>query len=169
MLTQERVRELFDYDPETGILIWIKKSAPQANTVKIGMVAGCVNKLSGYIDILYNHRTYKAHRIIYLHMTGEFPENQIDHINGLKADNRWGNLRDATATENNRNKCIHRNNTSGFTGVWFRKNRNRWVAEISNNSKVIRLGSFNNIDDAIKARKEGEKIYGYHENHGRKP
>lgn len=167
MLTQERVRELFDYDPDTGVLIWIKKSAPQANTVKVGMPAGCVNKLSGYIDILHNRTTYKAHRIIYLYMTGMFPNTCIDHINGIKTDNRWVNLREASITENNRNKCINRNNTSGTTGVYFRKNRNTWVAEISSNSKMIRLGSFKDKHDAIRARKDAEKLYGYHENHGR--
>ena len=168
MLTQERVKELFNYNPENGELIWIKKSAPQANTVKVGMIAGCVNKSSGYRTILYNRKTYQASRIIFMYMTGSFPKNNIDHINGVKTDNRWVNLREVTTTENNRNKRIHKNNTSGTMGVYFRKNRDTWIAEICSNSKMIRLGSFKNKADAIKARKEAEKIYGYHQNHGRK-
>ena len=167
MLTYERVKELFNYDPETGALIWIKKSAPQANSVKIGMTAGCVNKLSGYIDINYNHKTYKAHRIIYMYMTGNFPDGCIDHINGVKDDNKWMNLREATNTDNNRNKCTHKNNTSGVMGVRFRKDRNTWIAEICSKSKVIRIGSFKKKINAIIARKEAEKKYGYHANHGR--
>ena len=167
MLTQERVKELFDYDPETGVLIWIKKSAPQANSVKIGMVAGFISKISGYRTICYNHKTYQASRIIFLYMTGKFPENCIDHINGIKTDNRWVNLRDVTVTENDRNKRINKNNTSGTTGVYFRKARNTWFAAICHESKLITIKSFKNKEDAIKARKKAEVMYGYHKNHGR--
>ena len=100
-------------------------------------------------------------------MEGSYPPDQIDHINGDRADNRWTNLRHANNTENSRNTKIACNNSSGVTGVCFNKREQKWRAAIGNNGKVISLGDFDNFDDAVRARKEAEKLYNYHPNHGR--
>ncbi len=93
----------------------------------------------------------------------------IDHINGDRGDNRISNLRVVTSTENNRNKAINKNNTSGVTGVTWSKSRRKWIAQIHIGKIGKALGGFDRVEDAIAARKNAETRYGFHENHGRKP
>lgn len=161
MLTQERVRELFDYDPETGELIHkITKGRS-----KKGAVAGLIND-KGYRVLGADGGIYRAHRIVWLHHTGSFPGSQIDHINGCRSDNRIDNLRDVTNTENHKNMKRQARNRSGVTGVCFCRKINKWRAYISIN-KPLNLGAFFDKEDAIHARRKAEIKYGYHVNHGR--
>jgi HNH endonuclease len=104
-----------------------------------------------------------AHRVCWAIHYGEWPRHEIDHINGDTSDNRMSNLRDTT--QNQRNKCIDPRNRSGVCGV--SKEKGKWRARISHGGKWLHLGFFADFADAVKARKEAESRFGYHENHGR--
>src|SRR4029450_2313606 len=112
-LTAERLRELLDYDPETGDFTW----KVNRRCVRSGSVAGNVNCVDGYCYIGVDARRYHAHRLAWLYIKGAWPNDQIDHINGNKADNRFANLRQATHSQNQANGGRYSNNASGYNGV----------------------------------------------------
>ncbi|ENP2748006.1 HNH endonuclease [Salmonella enterica] len=156
-----------DYDPETGLFTW--KATNRRGFV--GRQAGCVSKKDGYVKIRLNGVLYLAHRLAWNMAYPEDPvgpDEQIDHINHIRTDNRIVNLRTASNTENSRNASIGVNNTSGALGVWFEKRRNKWAAEIKVDRKKIHLGQFEKFSDAVAERKAAEVKYGFHENHGKK-
>jgi len=99
--------------------------------------------------------------------TGAWPPDQIDHVNGVRTDNRIENLRSVTHAENGRNQAIPRNNTSGVMGVARRTRGKKWHAQIKVGGKQIHLGSFDDKDEAIAARAAADIEHGFHENHGR--
>jgi len=146
-LTQEQLQQLLSYDPDTGIFTNLKSRG----RVKIGSVAG--SKYSnGYICIAIDSKRYLAHRLIWLYVYGEFPANQIDHINEVKDDNRLVNLRLATNQENNHNiSTPNKNNTSGYLGVYWYKPYGKWLAQIKVNGKDKHLGYFDTGEEASKA------------------
>lgn len=163
MITQEQLKNELFYNQETGIFTWNKKSR------KGGFAAGreCSSvDAHGYIQINILGKVHKAHRLAWLYMAGEHPAGQIDHINHDRKDNRFVNLRVVTNMDNNKNKPIQKNNTSGFVGVTLFKRINKWRAYIVVLDKQIHLGYFEKIEDAIKARIEANIKYGFHENHG---
>lgn len=155
-----RIREQLSYDPETGVFRWLV-SRPG---VAAGSEAGTFTS-EGYRQIALDRRSFRAHRIAFVLMTGQWPENEVDHVNGDRADNRWTNLRDVTCAENHRNRAIPANNTSGHMGVSFQDGT--WRASIFCDGQYINLGRFANKADAIAARTDAEREYGFHENHGR--
>ena len=159
MLTQERVKELFNYNSATGIFT---RRINIGNT-KIGDIPGSPDK-DGYIDMCIDRRKYKAHRLAWLYCFGKFPNGVIDHINRIKTDNRIENLRDVTISENCKNLPKPSTNTSGHLGVTWCKGK--WQASIHINKKYIHLGRFSNIEKAAKARKAAEQLHGYHPTHG---
>ena len=121
----------------------------------IGKPAGTINS-KGYIKIQLNGQMYSAHRLIYqiAHSIDILPTGiQIDHVDGNKQNNNPANLRIATNQENQRNVKIQKNNTSGFKGVSYEKDRNKWKASISNGSRRINLGRFNSPEEAHAAYK----------------
>lgn len=164
MLTQEQLKELLHYCPETGVWTWIVSRGG----MKKGDVAGCVHTSSGkkYRRIKLFGSMRPAHRIAFLYVTGRFPENGVDHEDGNGLNNRWSNLREANSADNAKNQRLPANNTSGTVGIYFRKERNRWEASIEINRRHKSLGYFRNKDDAIAARKKAESELGYHPNHG---
>src|SRR4051794_40587735 len=119
MLTAEELRTLVSYDPETGI--FRAKTKRLGSYRKIGDELGTVNAL-GYVVMSIDKKRYYGHRLAVLYMTGAWPEQGMDHINGGRSDNRWSNLRLATQAQNVRNRSKGSNNTSGFKGVRFREN-----------------------------------------------
>jgi len=123
------------------------------------------NKL-GYVVIVFNYRLYRAHRLAWLYMTGEWPPEEIDHVNHVKNDNRWVNLQLADRITNNRNASRRKDNKSGVTGVNWHSTNERWVVYISEGGRIRHLGSFTDINVARVVRKQAEKDMGYHENHG---
>lgn len=165
MITREEVLKLLEYDPVTGVFTW--KVSP-TNRVKVGAEAGWVQVYGGksYLTIQVNGRTYKAHRLAWLVLTGNFPEDQIDHINGQGLDNRSINLRSVSNAENGKNQRKHVTNTSGVTGVYWDKAYAKWMAAIRLNGKRKNLGRFDNFDEAVEARKNAERKLGYHPRHG---
>ena len=173
LITQEIVREFLDYDPETGILTWKNRDRKwfpsdgiykSWNTRVAGKEAFTRLHTKGYLQGAIFHKTYKAHRIIWLYMKGEWPD-QIDHINHNKEDNRWYNLREVSNQENSKNQSQYITNTSGCTGVYWHKQGRKWVAQIKVDDYVY-LGRFDLLEDAISARKVAEIKYGFHKNHG---
>lgn len=161
-LTQEYLKSILHYDPKTGIFT----RRVSNNGWLAGEVAGG-NNGHGYIAIEINGVAYRAHRLAFLYMTGAFPADQVDHINGTKDDNRWNNLRAVTNTENQRNARRRRSNTSGYLGVSPQKSTGKWLAYISVNGRKKYLGTFTDLLDAVAARKAADILYNYHPNHGR--
>lgn len=152
MLTQERLKELLHYDPETGI--FTRKST--VGRFLKGSISGAKQNM-GYIQITVDAKNYLAHRLAWLYVYGEFPKTQIDHINRIKMDNRIKNLRDVDASANHHNVGLRSHNRSGITGVvWNERNKN-WKAQIIYKNKRYSIGTFKTIELAGKARKEMEE------------
>ena len=155
-VTVERVRELLLYDPETGKFTW-KVHRGTSGKANAGDIAGCVmNK--GYVRIKIDMKPYLAHRIAWLYMTGEWPVDMIDHINRIRTDNRWCNLREADAFINQRN-ANHRTGKSGIRGV--REYNGKFIANIRAGDDVLYLGCFMSERDAIAAYKEADQKFNY--------
>ncbi len=156
-ITKEELKRILNYSPETGIFVWKIKPA---SYIKIGDIAGHKDT-RGYIAIMINGKSYKAHRLAFLYMEGYFPEHDVDHIDRNPSNNTWNNLRHVSRQCNNRNCKIQKNNTSGVTGVRPRYKNNTWIVQIVISEKNIHLGSFKNFIDAVKARWQAEIKYGY--------
>ena len=134
-----------------------------------GSLAGYIDKARGYRLVHLGDKYYKAHRLIWLLVYGEWPDNQIDHIDGDGANNRLDNLRQATNAENARNAKRNRKNTSGTTGVDWYKKAAKWRARVRFDGEEIVLGYFADKAEAIQARRDAEWQLGFHPNHGRAP
>jgi hypothetical protein len=177
------LRQLIDYDHETGALVWRvrhgsfftdgEKSAIQSmrrwNTRYAGKPALNCKGNAGYFKGVIFGEAYLAHRVAWAIYSGSWPENEIDHINGDRLDNRIANLRSVTSQENSKNVSIGSRNTSGTIGVHWREDQSRWVASINKKGKLKYIGSFKSKNEAIQARAKANLEYGYHANHGRKP
>jgi hypothetical protein len=168
MMTPSDLRQLVEYDPETGKLTWKPRAGnPRFNNRLAGKPA-FAQPSDGYLTGHINRKNYKAHRIAWAVAYGEWPNGDLDHINGDRSDNRIENLRVVDVAENARNLRLSRLNTSGVTGVsWFARD-SKWWAKITVSRRVIHLGFFNNLSDAAAARRAAELAYGFHENHGRR-
>ena len=162
-LDQSYLKSILNYNPETGVFT---NRITRSSRAKAGAVAGGVNS-NGYRHIRIHNRLYKAHRLAFLYMTGEFPSNDVDHINGIRDDNRWKELRPVSKSENNKNTKKPKANTSGVMGVWWRKDINKWRVQIKVFSKNIYLGHYSDFFEACCLRKSAELEHGYHPNHGR--
>ena len=162
MITQEYLKKLFNYDDKTGLLT---RSSRRCG-VNINTPVGTIMKGHGYLRTRIDNKGYLVHRLIWLYVYGAFPYGQIDHINGIRLDNRISNLRDVSKKENLINKRIYSNSNTGITGVHWHKQHRKWAAVICKNGRRKHLGLFNNIEDAKKCRDEANKKYGFHFNHG---
>ena len=162
MLSQEQLKEVIDYDPETGLFLWTARKSGRV----IGGIAGCRFKISGkeYLTVSINGKRLLLHRLVFLYMTGSFPKNDVDHIDGNGTNNRWANLRDVTRLENSRNRRLSSDNKSGISGVMIFQNK--WYVRIGLKGGKVELGYFHDFFEACCARKSAEIKYGYHPNHG---
>lgn len=167
---EERILRDFKYNPDTGVVIRVNKKILGYENNVYGYHSRVVNEIAGtkchgyMVTTICDNDSKKYrfanHRIAFLFMTGSFPEKymDVDHINGIKDDNRWCNLRLAKRGQNNMNSGSPKNNTSGQKGV--HKNRDKgWYARIKVDQKIIHLGCFENFEDAVSARKEAEEKY----------
>lgn len=162
MLTQKILKELVNYNPDTGAFKWM-----QAAMLISGRSKGPGRiDTHGYLQISVNGKRHLAHRLAWLYVYGEWP-NQIDHINGDRLDNRIPNLRDVNSLENAKNQKKYKNNKSGVIGVGWNKRACKWRARITVDGYTKELGSFSKKEDAKKARSKAEKELNFHENHGR--
>lgn len=145
---------LFSYDPDTGAIHWIAKGKGMIKKKAAGTLLH-----SGYLGICVGPKRWQAHRIAWALHHGAWPKDQIDHINGIKTDNRICNLREATNSQNGKNLGLSKANKSGVKGVSFENYTQRWKASIKVENKTISLGRFNSIEDAAIARRLAEKHY----------
>lgn len=144
-LTQERLKELLEYFPDTGNFVWKVSKGDR----EPGDIAGCVT-FYGYIQIGIDGTKYFAHRLAWLYMTGAFPKQDTDHINRCKADNRWSNLRDVSRTVNNYNK-----------DAGYRKHSqcDKYEAYIHKDGKKVYLGLFNTEKEAKDVAARTRRAY----------
>jgi HNH endonuclease len=154
----ELVRRLFTYDHANGALIWQEPMHRQVRVVK-GQIAGYVNLYSRCIVIMLDGKNYKAHRLIWLYVTGSWPVNCIDHINGDPYDNRFDNLRDVTHQVNLQNirKASRQKKRSSLLGAF--RNHNKWMSRIKVNGKDKYLGNFETEEEAHAAYLAAKRKY----------
>lgn len=146
-LSASRLREVLYYDPLSGIFT---RLANMSN-MKAGSIAGSADG-HGYLSIMVDGVRYLAHRLAWLYVTGDWPNDQIDHSDLNRSNNSFANLRDATFTENKRNTRARKNNKVGLKGVIKTTGcHNRWSATISINSQHIHLGTFDSPEKANAA------------------
>lgn len=173
--SQKELHDLLDYDPITGFLKWKQRPASMFKTYSAsltwnkrfaGKPAFTALRPDGYYSGAINYINYLAHRIIFKYLHGYDPD-QVDHDNRDRKDNSAKNLIDSSAKNNSKNSKLYSNNTSGKTGVNWSKKENRWIASITIDYSTIRIGSFMNINDAVKAREDAELKHNFHPNHGK--
>jgi hypothetical protein len=143
-MTADETRSFVSYCPETGIFRWLPRVNPSPeswNSTWAGKIAGTTND-RGYRTICINQIDYFAHRLAWVIMTNKWPTADIDHINMIKADNRWENLREATRTENFYNRHVRRDCVSGLKGAHKYKGRKLWGSAILIGGKKVSLGNF---------------------------
>jgi hypothetical protein len=152
----DMLRQLLCYDPATGFISRKSDGARVFQSIHS----------TGYFCGVILRKWFLAHRIAWALHYRDWPKNNIDHINGDRADNRIENLRDVPQTLNQRNRTRRENNTSGHNGVYWHKRASRWQAQIRINGKRKYLGRYADINDAIAARKAAECGHGFTERHG---
>lgn len=177
-LTQEILKDILDYNPDTGIFVWKVRDRKyfktdrewrMTNTKYAGKIAGNFRKYKcgkTYQHVKIFQINHLAHRIAWRYVYGETPI-AIDHIDGDSTNNRIENLRNVTIAENQHNMRLFSTNTSGVTGVIWRKQLKKWCVSIYVNKKEKYLGVFSDLEEAKKVRKEAEIAIGYHANHGK--
>lgn len=175
------LRKLLDYNPDTGEFTWLERPAEmfferhnQAQaSAKVWNFRYAGKPAFTYVDAngYRTGRIFKAaalaHRVAWAWMTGSWPTLEIDHINGNTGDNRWANLREVDRFLNMKNAKMHRRNTSGYTGVSWVPRLNKWRVQLMVNRTAIRFPLFENLEDAIAARKAAEAGHGFTERHGK--
>ena len=142
MLTQEYLKSILDYDCETGIFKWKVSNSPR---VKIGDITGCLHH-TGYLFIRINKKQYLAHRLAWLYVNGNWPKDMIDHIDGIRNNNKISNLRQASRTENQQNSKLSKRNTSGIKGISWHKASKKWQVAFKINGKSKTFGYFNDLE-----------------------
>lgn len=172
--TQQELLNLLSYNPTTGKLLWKVRDAGMFKTASAaltwnkrfaGKEAFTAKRSDGYFGGSINYVNYLAHRVIYKMVHNSEPE-QIDHDDRDRSNNRVSNLIDSSATKNSRNCKLFSNNTSGHTGVRWDAERNKWMAGIGVAKKFIFLGRFDDLQDALAARKAAEIQHNFHPQHG---
>ena len=156
-LTYEKLRAALSYSPETGSFTRIMASGPS----KMGDIAGHKSESLGYIFISVDGAPYLAHRLAVFYMTGEWPKNQIGHLDMDRANNRWANLREATKSQNMRNRGPQQNNSTGHKCISFDKANEKYEVRVKLYMKGFFGGRFQLLSDAISARDELiERLHG---------
>lgn len=183
ILTPRLVRRLIDYDPDTGHMAWKVRGRSVLSSTDAHSLAAMARFNSRWAGTPalasinahgYRHgsimgRTYTAHRVAMCIYHNRWPADLVDHINGIKSDNRIENLRFATRSDNQRNCKRSSRNKSGFTGVAWHASSGKWHAYIFDNGQSKSIGYFDCKQQAVDARKQEAARLGFHENHGRDP
>ncbi len=145
-LKHARLRQVLNYDRETGVFTWNIARGNQP----AGAIAGNL-MVQGHIRIRVDEKMYFAHRLAWLWVVGVWPKEEIDHKNCIGSDNRWENLRQASREQNTFNVKLRKDNKTGLKGVKFQSQNNNWVARIAKSGKRINLGSFSSKEEASAA------------------
>jgi len=160
MITQERLKELLNYNPDTGEFHW---KIATSNAVKVGQIAGSL-RTDGYLSIRADHKPELSHRLAFVYMTGSCPK-LVDHIDGNIANNTWSNLREATFVTNQYNSKIRKDNKTGVKGVY--NHGSKFAARIRHNGKVIFVGSYGTVAEAeFNLKRVREQLHKEFTNHG---
>ncbi len=159
MITQSRLKELMHYCPGSGK--FTRLSCPISRVGNKSVING-----KPYLVIGIAGYSLLAHRLAWLYMSGSFPPDEIDHIDGNGMNNKLSNLRAVSKAENRRNKRRYSSNTSGYNGIFWCKHAKKWIARIRVCGDRINLGSYGSLLDAVAARIRADKQYGFHKNHG---
>ena len=151
-ITQEELQAILEYNPETGVFRW---KASESSKVKIGDIAGSINKISGYCQIRYRKHLYYSHRLAWLYLYGSIPSGKlIDHIDGNKSNNEKSNLRLCSKSQNAMNSGVSKRNTSGFKGVYWNNLRKKWLVQPWLNGVSYFLGYYTEKKEAVKVYQE---------------
>lgn len=178
--TPETMRKLLMYNPKTGKMFWKKRDLGWFRDNIRSAEAACrtwntryadKEAFTGFSGLGYKHGhvlgvQITAHRVAWVLHHGRWPNGCIDHINGIKDDNRIENLRDSSKSENARNALKPSDNTSGVCGVYWARGKKKWHARITVEGETHDLGYFNDLEDAARARKVAEIENGFTERHG---
>lgn len=157
MLTSSDLRSRLHYNPDTGVFTW--QVPPKSRPGAAGRVAGS-RDLNRYVNISIDRKLYKAHRLAWLYVYGEWPPGLIDHINGVRSDNRLCNLRVVDRTGNAENRRAARSGSaSGFLGVVWRPRNRKYEARILANKKYMYLGLFATPEEAHAAYVAAKRKY----------
>ncbi len=155
MLTQARLKELLYYDPELGWFMW-RVTRPHAAP---GSVPYRPTRL-GYLLVCVAGRAYSAHRLAWFYVFGTWPR-ELDHINGLKDDNRIENLRECSRAQNGHNAPLTKSNTSGFKGAYRRTGTDKWMSKIRVDGRLLSLGDFKHpVEAAVAYDIAARKFFG---------
>ena len=175
-ITPDLLRELIQYDPETGAFthkprteVHITNASARNgwNSQNASKPAFTTLRPDGYLCGGIMGVSLLAHRVAWAIETGCWPEQTIDHINGDRVDNRWRNLRHVSQQENTQNASRQKRNISGHTGVNWCGRRKAWRVRIKLDLQDVHIGYFQSLERAVTARKEAESKHGFHPNHGR--
>lgn len=153
-LTRERLQELLHYDPETGL--FSVKCLRMGSKKQIGDAWGTIKDKTRYPYLIgaIDGKFYRAHRLAWLYVHGGMPHGNIDHINGKTLDNRIENLRECNQQQNNGNQhVLNANNTSGYRGVTWKRDKRKWKAYINRNNRQFHLGYFTTKEAAYEVYK----------------
>jgi hypothetical protein len=179
-IEQDALKLLLTYNPETGIFTWNKREVSKVtpnkrgvnvfNSLYAGDEAGNINytprSKTPYLHIQILGKTYKAHRLAFIYMEGQAPE-EVDHKDHNGLNNKWSNLRASNNRDNSKNLPKQKSNKTGVIGVNWHKSAKKWQARAVNHDGVrVDLGRHDNFEDAVKARREHEIKFGYYENRG---
>ena len=157
MITQEQLKDLVHYDPLTGIFTHLKNHKGPA---RAGSVAGTIGNW-GYRHIKLNGKRYTAHRLAWLYMTGEWPSKLLDHVNRMRDDNRWANLRLADFSQNAWNSRMPDRNTSGHKGVYWDPRYKAWLCQFNYKKERQYVGRFRDFQEAVEAiEKRRRELHG---------
>lgn len=171
------LHRMLEYNPATGLFVWRERpedmfpdradgrahNAAKWNAKFAGRAAFVTDNGFGYRKAIIQGKGYLAHRVAWAMVHGYWPEKPLDHISGCRSDNRLCNLREVTPAENQRNQKTPVTNTSGHVGVIWFPQTSRWQVRIGKQH----VGYFKTFDEAVAARRDAERLHGYHENHGR--
>lgn len=153
VITQERLKQLLNFNPETDE--FTRKTT--VGSRKAGTKAGTIAR-NGYVNIVIDRRSYLGHRLAWLWMTGNFPVNEVDHINHARSDNRWVNLRDVPRSVNHENRVNARKGSkTGVLGVRYSPRRHHFFSEIKVDGRYLYLGSFKTLEEARAAYLEAKR------------
>lgn len=159
----EKMKHYLRYCPDTGNFYWLVKRTNNS-FANVGDLAGSLDE-NGYIRLTFDGKKHRAHRLAFVFMGQELPE-QVDHVNGVRSDNRWVNLKESNPLQNAKNAKRRSNSKTAITGVTFSKKHNKWKARVNHKGETLYLGLFANLDDAIIARENANIKYGYSYRHG---
>lgn len=167
-ITQGQLTQRVHYDPLTGKMTRLTRVRGRK-----GKLYPCDTEITsknnrGYCWLKIFGHIYLVHRLVFLYMTGSHPNGEVDHINGDRTDNRWGNLRDCDSFSQSRNQGVRSDNTSGVRGVNYSKRAGKWVVRISQSGERFNLGNYSSFEEAVSVRKNAEGLLGYHPNHGKR-